>query len=72
MTPEQFCYWLQGYFELSPDTDRLSQREHIIRDHLKTVFEKKTREGATFVDDWTDRQNYNMALTEAITKITNP
>ena len=42
MTPEQFVYWLQGYFELSDDTDRLSKREHIIRDHLKEVFEKRT------------------------------
>lgn len=42
MTPEQFCYWLQGYYELTNDTDRLSQRDHIIRDHLKTVFDKQT------------------------------
>lgn len=42
MTPEQFVYWLQGYFELSDDTDRLSRKEHIIRDHLKEVFEKRT------------------------------
>lgn len=42
MTPEQFCYWLQGYYELTNDTDRLSQRDHIIRDHLQTVFQKVT------------------------------
>ena len=42
MTPEQFCYWLQGYYELTNDTDRLSQRDHIIRDHLNEVFEKRT------------------------------
>ena len=42
MTAEQFVYWLQGYFELSDDTDRLSRREHIIRDHLQEVFTKKT------------------------------
>jgi hypothetical protein len=42
MTPEQFVYWLQGYFELTDDTDRLSRREHIIRDHLNEVFEKRT------------------------------
>ncbi len=42
MTPEQFVYWLQGYFELTDDTDRLSRREHIIRDHLNEVFAKKT------------------------------
>jgi len=42
MTPEQFCYWLQGYYELTNDTDRLSQRDHIIRDHLREVFKKVT------------------------------
>jgi hypothetical protein len=42
MTPEQFVYWLQGYFELTDDTDRLSKREHIIKDHLQEVFTKRT------------------------------
>ena len=42
MNPEQFVYWLQGYFELTDDTDRLSKRERIIRDHLNEVFEKQT------------------------------
>lgn len=42
MTPEQFCYWLQGYYELSDEGRGLSQKDHTIRDHLKTVFEKAT------------------------------
>lgn len=40
MTPEQFTYWLQGFFELSGDT--LSKREQLIKDHLKTTFHKVT------------------------------
>ena len=46
MTPEQFCYWLQGWFELNktiyhregatPETLKM------IEDHLKTVFTKVT------------------------------
>ena len=46
MTSEQFCYWLQGYFELK----KIEHGEVIITplaakaidDHLQTVFHKVT------------------------------
>ena len=41
MTPEQFCYWLQGYFELAqrPESDGLSPAQaKTIREHLGLVF----------------------------------
>lgn len=42
MTPQDFCYWLQGFFEMT-ETDSLSPvQTEILRDHLKLVFEKKT------------------------------
>ena len=47
MTPENFCYWLQGFIEMSglhidcPISITPRQVE-IIKDHLKLVFEKKT------------------------------
>lgn len=42
MTPEQFTYWLQGFFEIS-DTDSLTNKQvQIIRDHLNLVFNKVT------------------------------
>lgn len=42
MTPENFCYWLQGYFELvGPKT--LDEKEtKIVNDHLNLVFKKET------------------------------
>lgn len=42
MTPENFCYWLQGYFELyGPKT--LDEKEtRIVWDHLNLVFNKIT------------------------------
>lgn len=42
MTPENFCYWLQGLFELT-DSDTLStQQIQIIKNHLQLVFTKVT------------------------------
>ncbi len=41
MTPEQFCYWLQGYAEIN---GRLPNQEEwaVIKDHLEAVFNKVT------------------------------
>lgn len=47
MTPENFTYWLQGYFELLSVTEQgdiiLSAKQAmVIRDHLSLVFDKQT------------------------------
>jgi hypothetical protein len=41
MTSEQFCYWLQGFAELTVDLPTEAQWL-MIRDHLDTVFTKVT------------------------------
>jgi len=42
MSPEQFTFWLNGFFEIS-DTNNLSEKQvQIIRDHLNLVFNKVT------------------------------
>ncbi len=41
MTPEQFCYWLQGRAELVP-TPPSEAEWTAIRDHLGAVFKKVT------------------------------
>jgi len=42
MLPEQFTFWLNGFFEIS-DTNNLSEKQvQIIRDHLNLVFNKVT------------------------------
>lgn len=42
MTPEQFCYWLQGRAELMPDTPPTCAEWKMIAEHLATVFKKVT------------------------------
>jgi len=37
-----FCYWLQGYFELTNTTRLTDNQTEIIKDHLNLVFDKKT------------------------------
>jgi len=41
MTPEQFCYWLQGFAELQQTQPTIAQWESI-KEHLATVFKKVT------------------------------
>lgn len=42
ISPENFCYWLQGFFEIqNPETLDATQVQ-IIKDHLATVFTKVT------------------------------
>ena len=44
MTPEQFCYWLQGFLEVT-NANQIGECETTqIRNHLATVFKKVTPE----------------------------
>ena len=48
MSPENFVYWLQGFFELMNvgtecDMEGIHpEQARIIRDHLQLIFDKKT------------------------------
>jgi hypothetical protein len=42
MTPEQFCYWLNGFVELSGDCPPTAEQWKSIREHIQTVFSKVT------------------------------
>ena len=40
MKSTEFCYWLQGFFELTQDTTHLSKKQsYLIAKHLALVFE---------------------------------
>ena len=38
MNTIDFCYWLQGYFELSPGTEISKEQAEVIQNHLNLVF----------------------------------
>jgi hypothetical protein len=42
MTPQEFCYWLQGRAELLPDQPPSEAEWKMIREHLALVFHKVT------------------------------
>ena len=42
MTHEQFCYWLQGFAELSPATPPTPEQWKSIQEHLALTFKKVT------------------------------
>lgn len=43
MTPKEFCYWLQGYFELTNHTDLTQDQVRIVKDHLAIVFNQEPK-----------------------------
>jgi hypothetical protein len=46
MSPENFCYWLEGYFEIAEAGGQLDQLDEdqlrVIHEHLSLVFNKVT------------------------------
>jgi hypothetical protein len=42
MTPEQFAYWLQGFFELTEGNQLSEKQVQVVKDHLQITFKKVT------------------------------
>lgn len=42
MTPENFCYWLQGFFEINGAQSLDLAQTQVVKDHLALVFNKVT------------------------------
>jgi hypothetical protein len=42
MTPQNFCYWLQGYFELTNGSNLSEEQVNLIKEHLQLTFNKVT------------------------------
>lgn len=43
MTPENFCYWLQGLLEVGNPEQLNKEQLEMIKEHLNLVFKKETR-----------------------------
>ena len=43
MSPENFCYWLRGFFELNGDAKITEEQAELISKHLTLVFEEKAK-----------------------------
>lgn len=56
MTPENFCYWLRGYIELTGgDATMTPNQVKIVKDHLDLVMTKVTpevKDSGTPIIDW--------------------
>ena len=42
MTPENFVYWLNGFFEISGSKTLTEEQVQVLKEHLKLVLTKKT------------------------------
>jgi len=42
MTPEQFCYWLQGFCEMTKTKEMDEDQFKMLKEHLALVFNKVT------------------------------
>lgn len=58
MNERDFCYWLQGYVELSKMDTFGQEQVQIIKDHLDLVFKKVT---PTYDDDTLERLNRELS-----------
>ena len=44
MNADNFCYWLQGFFELTNSVNLTEEQVKIVKEHLQLVFVKVTEE----------------------------
>jgi hypothetical protein len=51
MTPENFCYWLQGLLEVGNPYELDNEQVGIIKDHLALVFKKEAPTKITFQEN---------------------
>lgn len=59
MTPENFCYWLRGFFELT-NTRVLSEYQiEEIKNHLNLVFKKEPKNTDFYSIEYPLKEVYN-------------
>jgi hypothetical protein len=67
MTPEQFCYWLQGRAEMQPNNPPSAEEWKMVREHLQLVFRKETSARQTYIPHpWADVSRQNPLQTSTL------
>ncbi len=63
MNTQDFCYWLQGYFELSGTDEGLPKEQvEVIKEHLQLVFKKQTVQTVNETMKSVSEKRFNMPL----------
>lgn len=65
MSPENFCYWLQGFIEVENPMNIGENQTKIIKDHLQLVFKKETPKYHSVdlkLDNYKTNQGFNLNL----------
>lgn len=62
MKAEEFCYWLQGFFELSNSNTLSVTQTQVIKDHLNLVFHKLTPERVILLENSFEIDRTKVAL----------
>ncbi len=50
MNPQEFAYWLQGYFEISGSEELSKEQVEVVKKHLALVLTKVTGPTITITD----------------------
>jgi len=64
MSPQDFAYWLQGFFELSGSESLSPRQVQVIKDHLSLVFDKQTPDRVLFEDSAIEQLQRCLELVE--------
>lgn len=69
MNADNFCFWLQGFFEMNPEVQELNKDQtKMLREHLQLVFNKVTSEyGQNSIDQqYCNYGKLNIVGTESV------
>lgn len=58
MNAEQFCYWFQGFLELTKGSQLEQDQIKVIKEHLELVFAKETKERVITANDMLNTKTF--------------
>ncbi len=67
MTPQDFTYWLQGFFEISGENELTEQNIQVIKDHLELVIKELNKPKLSYGGWGTGSTGTDVIYTSSIT-----